>query len=206
MNEVGLKKNKKVNIAGYNCYTRNRKNNESMGGVATAVVDEEKLSTLKICEGEDKDEFIVSRHSQFMKPINVINCYGEQESRTEKGVIEEKWARLTKVLKDIDTRNEEEILIGDLNKLIGNNESGIKENHPKVSFGGKLVLELVADGNYHLVNSSEKCEGGPFTREEPNNPDIKSCLDLVLVSRGLVQYIEALKIDKRKQFKPHRAV
>ena len=61
--------------------------------------------------------------------------YGEQESRTEKGVIEEKWARLTKVLKDIETRNEEAILIGDLNKLIGNNESK------------KTILKLVLEVN-----------------------------------------------------------
>ena len=206
MNEVGLRKDKKVALGGYNCYTRNRKTNESMGGVATAVINEEKMSTLKILEGENKDEFIVSRHGQFQRPINVINCYGEQESRTEKSEIEEKWARLTKVLKDIENREEEAILIGDLNKMVGNNESGIKENHSKVSFGGKLVLDLVSNGEYFLVNGSDKCTGGPFTREEPNNPSIKSCLDLVLVSKGLVQYIEELVIDKERKFTPHRVI
>ena len=73
MNEVGLRKDKKVALGGYNCYTRNRKTNESMGGVATAVIHDEKKSTLKILEGEHKDEFIVSRHGQFQRPINVIN-------------------------------------------------------------------------------------------------------------------------------------
>ena len=42
MNEVGLKKNKKVAICGYDCYTRNRKNNENKGGVATEVIKDEK--------------------------------------------------------------------------------------------------------------------------------------------------------------------
>ena len=56
MNEVGLKKNKKVSIRGYDCFTRNRKNNENMGGVATAVINDEKSSTLKLSEGENKDE------------------------------------------------------------------------------------------------------------------------------------------------------
>ena len=62
MNEVGLKKNKKVSLGGYNSYTRNRKTHENMGGVATAIIDEEKATTIKILEGENKDEFIVSRH------------------------------------------------------------------------------------------------------------------------------------------------
>ena len=51
-----------------------------MGGVATAVIDDEKSSTLKTMEGDDKDEFIVTRHGQFQRAVNVINYYGEQES------------------------------------------------------------------------------------------------------------------------------
>ena len=160
-----------------------------MGGVATAVIEDEKASTIKIMEGENKDEFIVSRHGQFQRPVNVINYYGEQESRTEKSEVEEKWSRLTKILKEIESRDEEAILIGDLNKLVGNNKSGIKDNNPKVSFGGKLVLDLISERKYCLVNSLEKCVGGPFTRVEPNNPTIQSCLDLVIVSVGLVKYI-----------------
>ena len=101
MNEIGLRKNKKVSLSGYTSYTRNRKTHEIMGGVATAVIEDEKASTIKIMEGENKDEFIVSRHGQFQRPVNVINYYGEQESRTEKSEVEEKWSRLTKILKEI---------------------------------------------------------------------------------------------------------
>ena len=132
INEVALRKDKKVSLAGYNSYTRNRKTNENMGGVATAVVDAEKAFTLKMLEGENKDEFIVTRHGQFQRAINIINYYGEQESRTDKNEIQERWARLTKILKDIENKEEEAVLIGDLNKLVGNNKSGIKDNNPKV--------------------------------------------------------------------------
>ena len=113
---------------------------------------------------------------------------------------------MLKILKDIENRGEEAILIGDQNKLIGNSESGIEKNNPKISFGGKLVLELLSEGNYYLVNSSDKCRGGPFTRVEPNNDEIKSCLDLVIVSKGLVGYIVELVIDKERRFTPHRVV
>ena len=143
INDVGLRKDKKVSLNGYNCYTRNRKTDQNMGGVATAVVDAEKSSTLKIVEGENKDEFIITRHGKFQRAINCINYYGEQESRTDKIEIEERWARLTKMLKDIENNDEEAILIGDLNKLVGNDKSGINNNNPKVSFGGKLNPELI---------------------------------------------------------------
>ena len=55
-----------------------------MGGVATAVIDDEKSTTLKTMEGDDKDEFIVTRHGQFQRAVNIINYYGEQESRTNR--------------------------------------------------------------------------------------------------------------------------
>ena len=35
-------------------------------------------------EGDDKDEFIVTRHGQFQRAVNIINYYGEQESRTNR--------------------------------------------------------------------------------------------------------------------------
>ena len=62
-----------------------------MGGVATAVVNEENPTTIKTLEGGNKDEFIVTRHSQFQRPINIINNYGETESRTDRAEIEERF-------------------------------------------------------------------------------------------------------------------
>ena len=88
---------------------------------------------------------------------------------------------------------------------MGNNKSGIKDNNPKVSFGGKLVLDLISEGKYCLVNSLEKCVGGPFTRVEPNNPNVKSCLDLVIVSKGLVVQLgpkESISPRTKFQFGP----
>ena len=82
------------------------------------------------------------------------------------------------------------ILIGDLNKQIGNGIYGVKGNHDKVSHGGKLVHRLLENGNYTLVNNTEKCVGGPFTRfypSDPNNEKKRSCLELVIVSEFQIQ-------------------
>ena len=97
-------------------------------------------------------------------------------------------------LKIIEERNEEAIFIGDLNKLVGNGPYGVKGNNPKVTFGGKLIQNLLKTEKYSLVNNSDKCVGGPFTRIDPSNPNIKSCLSLVIISKGL----EELKIDSNR--------
>ena len=43
------------------------------------------------------------------------------------------------------------------------------------------------------MNNTDKAEGGPFTRfdpEFPNDPSKKSCLDLAIVSRNLFPYVK----------------
>ena len=161
---------------------------------------------MKVDEGENDDEFIITRHSQFLRPINVFNVYGEQESRNKNHEIEERWSRICDKLKVIEDRNEELILIGDMNKLIGNGPLGVKNNNPKVTYGGRLIQLLLKDGRYHLVNNSLKCAGGPFTRVDPSDKNNKSCLSLVIISAGLEEYVDELKIDNKQHFTPHRAI
>ena len=177
-----------------------------MGGISTSIRKDENQFCLKVDEGENHDEFLITRHCQFLKPINIFNVYGEQESRNKNYEIEERWSRICDQLKIIEDRNEEVILIGDMNKLIGNGPFGVKNNNPKVTFGGKLVHQLLMDGKYLLVNNSDKCVGGPFTRVDPANGKSKSCLSLVIISAGLDEYVEELKIDDKRQYTPHRAV
>ena len=173
INEVGLKGNKKCSIQGYNTYTRNRQL-LSTGGIATAIKNDESQFCLKVDEGENDDEFIITRHSQFQKPINIINVYGEQEGRNSNQDIEERWLRICHQLKIIEDRNEEALFLGDMNKLVGNGPFGVIGNNPKVTFGGKLVNRLLSSEKYILVNNSSKCKGGPFTRVDPSNNNCKS--------------------------------
>ena len=204
LNEVGLRGKKKCSINGYNTYTRNRQK-QSMGGIATGIRKDESKFVLKVEEGENDDEFIITRHSQFLKPINIINCYGEQEGRNSNNEIEERFLKICAHLKNIEDRNEEAIFLGDMNKLVGNGPLGIKGNNPKVTFGGKLIHNLLKTEKYTLVNNTEKCVGGPFTRIDPGNPNTKSCLSLIIISKGLEEYVEELKIDSKRIFTPHRA-
>ena len=49
---------------------------------------------MKVRDGVDKDEFIITRHSQFRIPINIINVYGETESRDKNEAVEDRWHRM----------------------------------------------------------------------------------------------------------------
>ena len=79
----------------------------------------------------------------------------------------------------------------------------------KISFGGNLLRALLDTGDYVCLNNSDKREGGPFTRFEPSCPDDitkQSCLDLVIVSKRLVPYVERVLIDSKKEFSPIRPI
>ena len=96
---------------------------------------------MKVSEGRDDYEYIVTRFNHTVPPINMVNIYGTQESRTTDSDIEKSWLRLMKDVKDIETRWEAVLIIGDTNRAIGDGEFGVKGNKSKVSFGGGLIQE-----------------------------------------------------------------
>ena len=103
-------------------------------------------------------------------------------------------------------RGEHVILCGDLNKHVGDL---VKDNHSKVSVGGNLIRNFLANKSYTLLNASDKTLGGPFTRYNPACPKddtAKSCLDLCIVSNDLFRYVEKVTIDKHLNFTPGRSL
>ena len=134
----------------------------------------------------------------------MVNAYGEQEGRSSNDDIKNRWERImTEVLK-IEAKNEFVIILGDMNKHVGDIIDG---NHDKVTFGGRLIRKMLEMEKYELVNSSNKVEGGPFTRYDPADPKCmgkKSCLGLVIISTELSSYVEKLVIDKNLTKTPCR--
>ena len=64
---------------------------------------------------------------------------------------------------------------------------------------------MLDTGRYLLVNATEKCIGGPYTRVDPSDPsndDKKSVLELCVISKELFKYVETLVIDKDRKFTP----
>ena len=166
LNETGLRGKNKLALEGYSTFTRNRAE-KAMGGISTSIKDNLKHNAVNVGQGKDDDEYLVVRLDHFKPPICVINCYGEQEGRVATAEVEAKWERLLNEMNKIKARGEECLLIGDLNKLVGNDHLGVKGNKDKVSHGGKLVRELIATEEYCLVNNLDITVGGPFTRVDP---------------------------------------
>ena len=206
INETLLKSNKKLNIPGYSCFNRNRQCING-GGIATCVKSNEALHTLKAFEGTHDNEILITRHSQFNTPINVVNIYGEVESRFSNDKIQDKWRVVLEELRNIESKGEFVVIIGDLNKHVGDMIEG--NANDRISFGGQLVKDLIDTEKYVLVNATDKCIGGPFTRvdpSEPHNDSKKSVLELCIVSEELFNYVDTLEIDKNREFTPYRSV
>ena len=203
INETHYKGRKEIDIAGYLPFQRNRITN-SGGGIATLVKSCDKDYTIRVKEGKDQDEYLITKHDKFVVPINVIDIYGESECRTTNQEVEDRWFRVVSELKMIESKGEFALIIGDLNKHVG---KIIKGNHQKISFGGKLVTDLVSSCRYVLLNASNKVTGGPFTRFDPATPKDEatmSCLDLVIASQGLVKYLDSVIIDRNQDNTPFR--
>ena len=67
LNETCLKNRQKMSLSNYKSFNRNRCDGQSMGGISTSVLNEEKMYAIKATEGIDKDEYIITRHSHFYK-------------------------------------------------------------------------------------------------------------------------------------------
>ena len=136
-----------------------------------AIVMTHNDNILKVKEGAENDEYLIARISKFETPLNIISIYGEQEPKTQKNEIEQRWNRLLEDITKIKLWNEWIIIVGDFNKHIGNDNLGIKNNHDKISFGGTLIRELIATKKYILASNTDKVLGGPFTRFDPSDPN-----------------------------------
>ena len=202
--ETGLTGNNQMKLKGYHPSLRNRKNNKAMGGVCTAVRNNLKPHTVKIKEGADEDEYLVTRLDNVKPALNIVNVYGGQESRMDNQDILESWGGLKSELEEIKERDESVILLGDLNRAIGAGKQGVPDNHQKVSYGGQLVRELLETDEYVLLNSSPQAEGDPWTWVSRANSKVKSFNNLVIVSADLVPYVSSLVVDIRKEYSLYR--
>ena len=60
-----------------------------MGGVSTAVKNDLKPSAVKVMEGKEDNELLITMLEHTTPPINIVNVYGEIESRAKNEEIKE---------------------------------------------------------------------------------------------------------------------
>jgi hypothetical protein len=105
----------------------------------------------------------------------------------------------------IEARNDFALVVGNLNRAVGNDQLWVPGSKAKVSYGGTLIRNLLSRGKYMMVNSLRLTMGGPWTRICPVTGD-PSCLNLALASAGLVPYIMEMLVDRTREFTPRRAI
>ena len=111
---------------------------------------------------------------------------------------------MTNEIKNIESRGEGCLLIGDMNWAIGDGRWGIEGNKSNVSYGGLLMRELLETQEYFLLNNLSMVEGWPWTWFSRADSKVKSCLDLAVISRNLLPFVTKVVIDNQREFTPFR--
>ena len=143
---------------------------------------------------------------EHVKPaLNIINVYGRLESRTGVEKVSEGWAEILKELKQIESREEAILIIGNLNRAIGGGHEGINGNKLEISYGGKLIRDLISSGDFFLLNNLGITRGGPWTRVCPGTGK-GSCLDLAIGSSNLLPHVKGMMINSSRKFAPRQAM
>ena len=175
-----------------------------MGGVATFVANDLKQNAVKVKDGVDNDEYLVTRLDHVSPAINIMNVYGGQESRMTKQEIQNNWIRMKAEIREIKDRGEGIVLIGDFNRTVGSGQLGVRGNNNTISYGGEMLWELLMRNEHYIINNSDKTEGGPLTWVSRVDSNIQSCLDLVILSANLLPFVSRMVIDSKQQFCPMR--
>ena len=159
---------------------------------------------VKVSDNSEGDEYLLTRLENVEPALNILNIYGQIEGRAG-GVdkILDSWGRIKKELALIEARGEAVLILGDLNRAVGADMLGVAGNKPDISYGGKLVRDLVASGEYMIFNNLALVEGGPWTREDPADGGL-SCLDLAIGSKNLEPYLDKMLVDSARKFTPKR--
>ena len=151
---------------------------------------------------------MITRYDHIYPPLNIVNYYGEQEKgdeeRGRKEKITESWKRLLEDVKEIEERKENILIIGDMNHALGTGEWGVKGNKHNISFGGNLIRDLPATKRFILLNNLPLAKGGPWTWVDRSNNSVKSCLDIGIISAGLLPFVKSFQIDNEQKFTPRR--
>ena len=196
--ETMLQGRRQPRFRGYTTVMQNRSSGKG-GGVLSLIDNRLKTKTCVTALGDDDCEMTVLRLDLVSPAITIINHYGPIERCVEE--TEKSWEKILLELAKAEARGDQVILVGDLNKHLGKTTNV----GDKLSFGGKLVNQLLDEGRYCLVNTLPNiCTGGLYTRQDPADPEKKSVLTLAIASKSLIPFIDAFRVDSERKYSPRR--
>ena len=98
------------------------------------------------------------------------------------------------------------MIIGDLNRALGNDKWGIIGKNSRVSNSGEFLRDLIKTGDFTILNNLDKSDKGPWTWIDRKDNNIKSCLDIAIASTALVPYVVNFEVDRERKFTPRRVI
>ena len=174
--------------------------------MSTVIANHLKHSPMKVTEGKEDDEYTLTRFDNTVPAVNILNIYGNQQSRSNDGEIKRSWLRLMKDVSEIEERNEALLINGDKNRKVGNDEYGVKGNKDKISFGGKLIRNMIKERQYVLINNLDLVLGGLWTWVDRQDSTRKRCLDMGIMSVSVLPFLTKIEIDSEKKITQRRVI
>ena len=194
--ETKIKRKSQIELHGYRSYPTVRGDNG--GGLLIACLSS--LDPVLIFEGDVECEVLVVQITLKKKPLRIIAGYGPQECspaivrETYRNTIEEQVecaylaGCMVMIAEDANAKLGSDIILGDPHTMSEN---------------GKLLAEMIDRKNLFIVNSSNKCEGGPITRyRDLADKEISetSCIDFIIVSMDLAKELDSALIDSNQLY------
>ena len=196
LSETMKRCNEKINIKDYVTFSKNMAESAGGGGISTSIEKLLKSYATKVADDNENDEFMVTRLDHIKPALNIVHIYDRIEKR-EVGKPENvlgSWTKILNELRSIEARKEAVLICGDLNRAVGCGEGGVLGNKSEVSYGGRLVRDLLATGDYHMLLNLSLTKGGPWTRICPGTGNL-SCLDLSIGSTNLLPFVRKVLVD-----------
>ena len=93
----------------------------------------------------EEEEIMIIKLYKGKRPINIMTTYGRQEGGEcdAKEEVSHQMNMWEQRIIEMQSKCENIIWIGDLNVKVGNNEQGIEGNHPEITYGGKMLRNLI---------------------------------------------------------------
>ena len=193
--ETKIKRKSQVTLEGYECFPTIR--GDSGGGVLIAC--KHGLDPVLIYEGDAESEvMVVQIKVSSTINIRIIGGYGAQECAPAtvremyRHSIEEQVARaylngcMVLIAEDANAKLGPDFVPGD--------------PHP-ISENGKLLSKMLERQGLKIINTSEKCTGGPITRMRTVNGQIeRSCIDFIFSSNDLADQLLEASIDSNQLY------
>ena len=166
------------------------------GGLATIV--KKSLNPVFISEGNDQEEILNIQIQINEIKIRILNCYGPQEcSPLEKKNLF--WSRLHNEVNNAIEEGLEVIVQFDGNLHLG--QSVISGDPDDQNQNGKMFKNFLENNqSIVLLNATSKCHGTITRARGKGEKYEESVLDFILVSDNLLDFVESMVIDEKREF------